>query len=193
MSSDASASFPSAQSTGINLDRPLLPALQGLTDLGSATRYEDEIFGIIDHIQLFEDLGRAEVSQLCRKMECFSARRGDVIVQEDDDGDFLGIILTGEVDVVKRGANGEAKQLAVIGPGASVGEMSLINGRPRFATCIAREPTDIAVLTRDAIYDILVLQPSLGNKVLLILLQIASQRLRETSSRLLPFIGSATN
>jgi CRP-like cAMP-binding protein len=183
----------SAVIPGINLNRPLPPALQGLTDIGSATRYEDEIFGIIDHIQLFEDLGRAEVSQLCRKMECFSARRGDVIVQEDDDGDFLGIILTGEVDVVKRGANGEAKQLAVIGPGASVGEMSLINGRPRFATCIAREPTDIAVLTRDAIYDILVLQPSLGNKVLLILLQIASQRLRETSSRLLPFIGSATN
>ncbi len=178
--------------SGISLDRPLPPALKGLADLGSASRYEDEIFGIIDHIQLFEDLGREEVSQLCRKMECFSAKRGDVIVKEDDDGDFLGIILTGEVDVVKRGANGEDKQLAVIGPGASVGEMSLIDGKPRFATCIAREPTDIAVLTRDTIYDILVLQPSLGNKVLLILLQLASQRLRETSDRLLPFIGGAT-
>lgn len=164
----------------------------GLADLGSASRYEDEIFGIIDHIRLFEDLGREEVSQLCRKMECFSAKRGDVIVKEGDDGDFLGIILTGEVDVVKRGANGEDKQLAVIGPGASLGEMSLIDGKPRFATCIAREPTDIAVLTRDTIYDILVLQPSLGNKVLLILLQVASQRLRETSDRLLPFIGGAT-
>lgn len=191
MSSDASTSFPSPESSRINLDRPSPPALQGLTDLGSATHYEDEIFEIIDHIQLFEDLGRAEISQLCCKMECFSARRGDVIVKEGDDGDFLAIVLTGEVDVFKRGANGEAKHLAIIRPGASVGEMSLINGEPRFATCIAREPTDIAVLTRDTIYDILVLQPSLGSKVLLILLQITSQRLRETSDRLLPFLGGA--
>ncbi|MBK9022025.1 MAG: cyclic nucleotide-binding domain-containing protein [Sulfuritalea sp.] len=79
----------------------------------------------------------------------------------------------------------------MVGPGASLGEMSLINGKPRFATCIAREPTDIAVLTRDTIYDILVLHPSLGNKILLILLQITSQRLRETSDRLLPFLGGA--
>jgi CRP-like cAMP-binding protein len=125
-------------------------------------------------------------------MEYFSAKRGDIIVRKDDDGDFLGIILTGEVDIVKRGANGEVKQLAVIGPGASVGEMSLIDGKPRFAACVVREPTDIAVLTRDTIYDILVLQPSLGKKVLPIPLQGASQRLRETSDRLLPVIGGAT-
>lgn len=173
----------------INLSRPPLSALAGLAPLGSASHYEDEIFGIIDHILLFEDLGRTEVSELCSKMECFCAKRGDVIMREDDDGDFLSIILTGEVAVVKAGENDEVKQLAVVGPGASLGEMSLINGKPRFATCIAKEPTDIAVLTRDTIYDILVLHPSLGNKVLLILLQITSQRLRETSNRLLPFIG----
>jgi CRP/FNR family cyclic AMP-dependent transcriptional regulator len=177
--------------SGIKLDSPL-PLALGLADLGSASRYEDEIFGIIDHIQLFEDLGREEVSQLCRKIECFSAKRGGVFLSEGDDGDFLGIILTGKGDVVKRGANGEAKQLAVIGPGALVGEMSLIDGKPRFATCIVREPTDIAVLTCDTIYDILVLQSSPGNKVLQILLQGASQRLRETSDRLLPVIGGAT-
>jgi CRP/FNR family cyclic AMP-dependent transcriptional regulator len=182
---------PSEAVPAINLSRPLLSALEGFTPLGSASRYEDEIFGIIDHISLFEDLRHAEVSQLCSKMECFCAKRGDVIMKEDEDGDFLVIILTGEVTVVKRGDSGNEKQLAVVGPGASLGEMSLINGKPRFATCIAREPTDIAVLTRDTIYDILVLHPSLGNKFLLILLQITSQRLRETSDRLLPFIGTA--
>jgi hypothetical protein len=50
----------------------------------------------------------------------------------------------------------------------------------------------MAVLTRDTLYDTLVLHPSLGNKVLLILLQILSDRLREANEKLLPFIGSAT-
>jgi CRP/FNR family cyclic AMP-dependent transcriptional regulator len=191
MPTDTLSGFSAATRPNINLTRPLLSALEGLTQLGSASRYEDEIFAIIDHILLFEDLNRAEISQLCANMSCFCAKRGDVIMKEEDDGDFLGIILTGEVAVLKNSGDGESKQLAVVGPGASLGEMSLINGKPRFATCVAKEPTDIAVLTRDTIYDILVLHPSLGNKVLLILLQITSQRLRETSSRLLPFIGTA--
>lgn len=177
---------------GINLSRPLLPALKGLGLLGSASLYEDEIFEIIDHISLFEDLTKNEVTQLCAKMECFCAKRGDVIMREGDDGDFLVIILTGQVSVLKTGRNGEHKQLAVVGPGASLGEMSLINGKPRLATCVAKEPTDMAVLTRDTLYDTLVLHPSLGNKVLLILLQVLSNRLREANERLLPFIGGAT-
>jgi CRP/FNR family cyclic AMP-dependent transcriptional regulator len=193
MSSGALRDSPDpALSPSINLSRPLLHALKGLGPLGSASNFEDEIFEIIDHISLFEDLAPLEVSQLCAKMDCFCAKRGDVIMKEGDDGDFLIIILTGEVAVVKRDTNGENKQLAIVGPGASLGEMSLINGKPRFATCVAREPTDMAVLTRDTIYDILVLHPSLGNKVLLILLQILSQRLREANDSLLPFIGGAT-
>lgn len=174
---------------GINLRRPLLSALSGFTPLGSASNFEDEIFELIDRISLFEDLGRAEATKLCAAMECFGASRGDVIMKEGDDGEYLVIILTGEVAVVKQDEFGNAIRIAVVGPGASLGEMSLINGQPRFATCIAQEPTDIAVLTRDSIYDILVLQPSLGNKILLILLQNVSQRLRETSERLVPFLG----
>jgi CRP-like cAMP-binding protein len=192
MPSDALTDSPdSGLVSGINLSRPLLPALRGLGLLGSASLYEDEIFEIIDHISLFEDLTKIEVTQLCAKMECFCAKRGDVIMKEGDDGDFLVIILTGQVAVIKSGRDGNDKQLAVVGPGASLGEMSLINGKPRLATCVAKEPTDMAVLTRDTLYDTLVLHPSLGNKVLLILLQILSDRLREANEKLLPFIGGA--
>lgn len=192
MPSDTFGGPSDAESLGINLKRPLLSALEGFTQLGSASQYEDEIFELIDRISLFEDLGRTEISLLCKKMQCYGTQRGSLIMREGDDGDYLAIILTGEVAVVKHDENGNQKQIAIVGPGASLGEMSLINGKPRFATCIAREPTDFAVLTRDTIYDIFVLQPSLGNKLLLILLQNVSQRLRETSEKLLPFIGGTT-
>lgn len=185
-------SHDSAPFPVINLGRPLLPALSGLGPLGSASLYGDQVFGIIDHIPLFEDLTRKEATQLCARMDCFSAKSGDVIIKEGDDGEFLVIILSGQVAVIKSGRNGDDKQLAVVGPGASLGEMSLINGKPRLATCVAREPTDMAVLTRDTLYDILVLHPSLGNKVLLVLLQILSDRLREANEKLLPFIGDTT-
>lgn len=177
--------------SGLNLNRPLLGELDGLAQLGSASQYEDEIFEMTEHVWLFEDLARTEVSQLCGKMQCFAARRGDQIIREGGEGDFMVIVLTGEVSVIKQDYDGARKQIATVGPGCSLGEMSLVDGRPRFASCIAREPTDFAVLTRDSIYDILVLNPSLGNKVLLIILQNVSQRLRDTCDKLLPFLGAA--
>lgn len=193
MPSDTFGGPSEIERLSINLKRPLLSALEGFTQLGSASQYEDEIFELIDCISLFEDLGRTEISQLCKKMQCYGAQRGSLIMREGDDGDYLAIILTGEVAVVKHDDDGNQKQIAVVGPGASLGEMSLINGKPRFASCVAREPTDFAVLTRDTIYDIFVLQPSLGNKLLLILLQNVSDRLRETSEKLLPFIGGSAD
>ncbi|MBK9022024.1 MAG: cyclic nucleotide-binding domain-containing protein [Sulfuritalea sp.] len=103
MPSDANVKHPREEMPSINLSRPLLSALEGFASLGSASRYEDEILGIIDHITLFEDLRHSEVSQLCSKMECFCANRGDVIMRENEDGDFLVIVLTGQVAVVKQG------------------------------------------------------------------------------------------
>ena len=100
--------------SGFDLSRPMLASLAGLTRLGSASLYEDDIFAIVDHIPLLEDLSRAEISRLCTRMECFSAQRGDMITGEDEEGDFLGIVLTGEVAVLKRGSDGKEKQLAVI-------------------------------------------------------------------------------
>ncbi len=101
---------------------------------------------------------------------------------EGADRDFRGTVPTGEFGVIKRGANGEAKPLAFSGAGVLEEEISLIDGKTRIATCVAPEPTDIAASTRDAISDLLVRQPSMDRKILLIPRQVASQRLRATSA-----------
>lgn len=166
---------------------PDADALLAFDPLGSASRYHEEILEIADRIWLFDDLREAEISLLCAKMHCYAARRGQALLREGDSGDFLIIILTGEVSVIKR-AEGQDKLIANVRPGAALGEMSLIDGMPRFATCIAREPTDFAVLSRSDLHDLTVLNPTLGNKVLLMLLQLLTRRLRDTSEKLLPFI-----
>lgn len=174
---------------GISLNRPTLDSLKQFVYLGPAKDYEDDIQEIIDQIWLFEDLTPNEIALLCEQMDCYAAKRGETILREGDSGDFLLIILTGEVSVIKEEHLKAPKLITTVGPGASLGEMSLIDGQPRFANCIAREPTDFAVLTRENLYDILTFNPVLGNKVVLMLLQILSRRLRETSEKLLPFIS----
>ena len=101
------------------------------------------------------------------------------LLKEGDAGDFLILILTGNVEVTKTISTGEIKLISQVGVGATLGEMSMIDGCPRFASCVAVLPTDFAVLTRETLNDVLLQMPRLGNKLLLTLLQTMSIRLRE--------------
>lgn len=168
--------------------RQLFPSLEYL---GSATRYAREIWGIVDQIPLFGNLELSEVESLCGFMDCFGAPRDETLLSEGREGDFLLIILTGAVKVVKQASSG-AGTFATVGPGASLGEMSMIDGEPRFASCITVEPTDFAVLSRRDLNQILLDMPRLGNKLLLLLLQVMTRRLRSACNSLLPhLVGTA--
>jgi len=73
-------------------------------------------------------------------------------------------------------------------PAMTLGEISLLDGVPRFATCLAIEPTTIAVLTRDDMLRIIRDEPRLGAKILVNLVTLLSQRLRRTSAKLLDLL-----
>lgn len=162
-----------------------------LESLGSATRYVEEILEIVDRLPLFEDLRLPEIQSLCDFMHCYGAPRDTVLLSEGDEGDFLLIILTGSVKVTK-GCEGGEKSFAVVGPGATLGEMSLVDGAPRFANCVTIEPTDFAVLTRADLNQILVNMPRLGNKFLLLLLHLMTRRLRHANQCLLPHLTESS-
>ena len=76
------------------------------------------------------------------------------------------------------------KLIATVDAGKTLGEMSMIDGEPRFATCVAAEPCVIAVLSRENLARIILEQPILGAKILMELVLMLSQRLRQTSVKL---------
>jgi len=92
------------------------------------------------------------------------------------------------VSIRKKGLRGEQQLMTAAGPGMTLGEMSMIDGEPRFATCIATGPTVFAVLHRDDMAKIILDHPSLGSKILVKLVSMLSARLRQTSARLLQFM-----
>ena len=154
-----------------------------LQKLGSASLYMDEILEI-EHVKLFEDFSKDEIEALCRFMICYAAPTGYRLLNEGDEGDFMLLILTGKVSILKQAESGEDLHLAIAIPGMSLGEMSLIDGSPRSASCDCLVPTDFAVVDRTALNAILVKMPRLANKLLLVLLQLMTSRLRHTSAEL---------
>lgn len=63
---------------------------------------------------------------------------GDVLFREGESGDVMFVIQTGAVRITKD-IVGEEKVLAVLGPGEFVGEMAILNAKPRAATATVIE------------------------------------------------------
>jgi cAMP-dependent protein kinase regulator len=61
---------------------------------------------------------------------------GAVIIREGDQADNFYILLSGACRVLKK-IDGVEKQVALLGPGAYFGELALISGSTRDASCIA--------------------------------------------------------
>lgn len=154
--------------------------------LGSALRFVEEIRDIVHHVPFFAGLSEQEVKAMCGFMTCYAAERGTVLLREGEQGEAILLVLTGSVDVVKQSSEGEPVRLATAGPGQALGEMSFIDSQPRFASCIADEPVDFALFTRAALNEILMLHPRLGNKILLLLLNLFTERLRYAIGMAMP-------
>jgi CRP/FNR family cyclic AMP-dependent transcriptional regulator len=159
--------------------------LASLEYLGDAVRFAPQIHGLIPKCPLLENFSPSEVRLLAHFMEVYRAEPGMEIIREGEGGDFMMMVIEGRVDVNKRDRWNTPQPIAQVEAGRTLGEMSMIDGEPRFATCVALEPTLIAVLDRENLARIIVEQPLLGAKLLMELVLMLSQRLRATSEKLL--------
>jgi len=70
---------------------------------------------------------------------------GEVLFREGEAGEVMFVIQSGAVRISKA-VGSEGKVLAVLGPGEFLGEMAILNGKPRTATATVVEPTRCLVI-----------------------------------------------
>lgn len=163
----------------------------GLELLGPTERLSQQP-GLLHHSSLLQDFTPAEADILGQAMLRVRARPGQRLIAEDESSDWMMLLLAGTVDVGKRKIGSEADRddpanitrLAVVKEGAVLGEMSMLDGEPRYASCWALSEVEAAVLTRAAVAGLIKNHPGVGAKLLVKLTQLLAQRLRNTSSQL---------
>jgi CRP-like cAMP-binding protein len=90
--------------------------------------------------ELFRALGDADRDQLLHKFETELVPAGTCFISEGARNDHLWVVVAGRCEVQAGGS-----KVAELGPGAAVGEISLVSGAPAVADVVALEP---AVLLR---------------------------------------------
>ena len=110
-----------------------------------------------------EALAEAEIATLARRALSRDFGHGLELIREDDSGSSLFIIVTGQVDVLV-GSNHGGKRVARLGPGAIVGEMSLMTGARRSATVVAATDVRALEVTKPGLAPILAASPELVDR-----------------------------
>lgn len=113
--------------------------------------------------------------------------RGTAIIRqgEVDDTGYMVLLLSGEVTVESVIARRhDPLTLNVLGPGSLIGEMALVDGAARSASCTASTAVECAVLTREALETLIAEQPATAAKLMTAVAQRLAERLRENAHKL---------
>jgi CRP-like cAMP-binding protein len=164
---------------------------RGLELLGSCEQLSHSP-QLMQESPLLQDFTPAEADLLGTRMLRVRAQPGQVLIAEGEISDWMLVLLVGTVDVDKRrvgaGFNShdpsDTTRLAVLREGAVIGEMSMLDGEPRSASCRALSVVEAAVLTRAAVGSLVSSHPAVAAKLLVKLTQLLAQRLRNISSQL---------
>ena len=165
-----------------------LDRFAGFSALGSADKHADRIIDIIEHTPLFDDFTRDEVARLGQFMLVYKTPEGAPIILQGEIGDFMLLVMNGTVDISRTDKWDVKKRIAVVTVGQTLGEMSMLDGEPRFASCTAIESVTFALLDRAGLQKVMHEEPRLASKILMKLTFMMSQRLRQTSAKLVNYI-----
>lgn len=139
---------------------------------------------LIEATKIGRDLQWSQLKLFASKMTLYRAPEKLEICEEGEEGGSMGIIVQGEVKILKRGIDTEARLVKELQPGRTFGEISIIDEGPRSATVVAEPGTRLLVIQKEEFQHLLEEKPGLGVELLRKISRLLSQRLRQTTGRL---------
>lgn len=129
-----------------------------------------DVIDILSHVALFASLPAAEHAILAREMRRITTKPDAVLFREGDIGYHFYVVVEGQLDILKAIGTNDERLIATQGPGAFIGEMSLLNPDGlRTATARARGVAQLLALSRRGFNALLHRQPMLAYEMVRIM------------------------
>ena len=128
-------------------------------------------------VPLFEGLSKKQLRRISSLMTRIDRPAGQVLTREGEQGSEFFIVLEGEVEV----RQGD-RVIATRRPGDYVGEIALVDRRPRTATVVATTPVSVEVLSRREFVSLLAEAPELSEQIMATMARRLAELEIETTS-----------
>jgi signal-transduction protein with cAMP-binding, CBS, and nucleotidyltransferase domain len=115
---------------------------------------------VIAAIPLFEGLSGKQRRLASQLSTTVAVPAGAMLTQEGAVGAEFFVVLEGQVEVFQGG-----RVIATRGPGSPLGEMALLEGRPRTATLLAKTPVSTLVSGRQEFDNLLIAVPQISERL----------------------------
>ena len=142
--------------------------------------------------QMFPKLEALEIERVRRFSKTRAFAPGEALARVGKVSAGLSIILSGEVDVTRQGSSGQSAPIVTYGPGAFLGELAQLAGRPALVNATARGPVKALIIPPAQLRALLIAEAELGERIMraLILRRIG---LMETGAGGPVIVGRADN
>ena len=133
------------------------------------------------------DLSESDARVVVGFMQPKSFAVGTVFIKEGatTHTDFMMLILEGDVLVQNEVASAnDSMVMSIIGPGSMIGEMGILDGAPRSATCTATTDLKVAILSRESLLKIINDDAPVAARLMLAISKRLSDRLRDANRKI---------
>jgi CRP/FNR family cyclic AMP-dependent transcriptional regulator len=147
-------------------------------------KIKETICSLTGRIGLFHSMTMEEIEILCPYFEFLAYPAGTYVFKEGEPGDWMGFIVSGKLEVQKSTTfPNKHIIMAYMSRGSIIGEMSLFEERERSASAYAIENTELLILRKDQLEEIIRTHPAVGAKLLKGIAWILCRRLRQLGER----------
>ena len=144
----------------------------------------DEIREMLLNSTLLNSFPPAEILSAARYFSINHIAVNEVIFEEGDTGSFMCLIIEGTVSVQKANQDDENIELARLGKNRTIGEMAVLDGERRSASCYAATDCSLLILSRDSLDKMILETPRIAAKVIRAIAVALSRRLRMADGKL---------
>src|SRR5947209_13498715 len=127
-------------------------------------RTTDSKADVLRKVPLFANLSKRDLAHIGQITEEVDSKPGDVLIRQGELGRELIVLVDGSVRVEQNG-----REIRRLGDGETLGEMALLDGRPRSATVITETPSTLLIVHKQSFDDLLDTVPGLCRQLLLAL------------------------
>ncbi len=120
----------------------------------------------IESVPIFSSITEEEMLKIAAITTDRTYQKGEMVYLEGDEGGTLYVLHKGQVKVTRIGTSGKEQVIRVLGPGAFMGELSLLSPAPMTDNAEALEATTMCMIDGKKLKGLMLENPSIALKVI---------------------------